>query len=302
MRWVVLVGVLGVGAGLWLWLLRRYDKAEPEPVRHLLQVAILGGLASVAAAALLNEAMRRGLDVGPLFTGALEETPLALLLGFTLFVGFNEEVCKALATVYVTPAWGNLDEPVDAMIYAMTVGLGFAVIETAVYAVRFGNDVLLMRFLWPVPAHMAYAAVWGYGLARARFVFPHKRRLWIMAPAVLLAGFVHAATNFMLFVGGAVAAAVSLFALLGLAYVAHHRLRELAAESPFLRPGECPECLHQNAPGAAACTACDRPLRDTHIFTTCPCHRARVPVRSDMCPFCERVLPSGWAEAAEAPR
>ena len=299
MRWIVLVGGLGAGAGLWLWLLRRYDKVEPAPVRYLLQVAALGGLASVVVAALLNEAIRRGLGVGPLFTGAPEEVPLALLLGFTLFVGFSEEVCKALATVYVTPAWGNLDEPVDAMIYAMTVGLGFAVIETAVYAVRFGNDVLLMRFLWPVPAHMAYAAVWGYGLARARFIFPHQPRLWIMAPAIVLAGFVHAATNFMLFMGGAVAAAVSLFALLGLAYVAHHRLRELVAESPFLRPGECSECLHRNAPDATACAACDQPLRGTRIFATCPCHRARVPVRSTTCPFCERTLQRGWAEAAE---
>ena len=302
MRWIVLVGVLGLGTGLWLWLLRRYDKVEPESVRHLLQVAAIGGLASVVAAALLNEAVRRGLGVGPLFAGAPEEMPLALLLGFTLFVGFNEEVCKALATVYVTPAWGSLDEPVDAMIYAMTVGLGFAVIETAVYAVRFGNDVLLMRFLWPVPAHMAYAAVWGYGLARARFVFPHQPRLWIMAPAVALAGFVHAATNFMLFLGGALAAAVSLVALLGLAYVAHCRLRELVAESPFLRPGECPECLRRNAPGAAACAACGQSLRDTHIYTTCPCHRARVPVHSEACPFCERAFQPDRAEASEAPR
>lgn len=290
-------GAVALGTGLWLWLLRRYDRIETETVTDLLQVVLLGGGTSVLVAALLNEAFARALGLGALLSGSAEGTGTAALIVFSLFVGFNEEICKAVSCVYVTRRWGDFDEPVDAMIYAMSVGLGFAALESTLYAWRFGNEVLLMRFLWPVPAHMAYASVWGYGLAKARYVFPEKNRARVMGPSVLVASGVHAGANFLLLlegklpsVPGAVAALLSLGALFVLAYVAHYHLRELVAESPFLDPGECPECRHRNPPQARRCTRCGSPLQQTSIFTTCPCGDIRVPVRTEECPRCGLAL------------
>jgi hypothetical protein len=175
----------------------------------------------------------------------------------------------------------------------MSVGLGFAALESVFYATRFGNEVLLMRFLWPVPAHMAYASVWGYGLAKARYVFPERSRARVMAPSVALGAGVHAGANFLLLLQGTLptllgtgAALLSLGALFVLAYVAHYHLRELVAESPFLDPGECPECRHRNPPQARRCTRCGTSLKQTSIFTTCPCGDIRVPVRTPECPKC----------------
>jgi protease PrsW len=282
----VTLGAVAVGAGVWLWLLRRYDRIEPEAVRYLLQVAIVGGFASVLAAATLNEGAGRLLGMG---WAILEDDPaqdIGRLLLFCLFVGLNEEVCKAITTVYIVRWLGDFDEPVDAMIYAMTVALGFASIENLIYAARFGNEVLLVRFLWPVPAHMAYAALWGYGLAKARFVYPDRNQLAVMWPSILVAGLVHAAANFLLFLQSTTTALLSLAALGGLAYLAHLRLNRLVAESPFLEPGECPECRNLNSPLAERCVHCDAPLQDTEMFKTCPCGLARVAIRFDQCPKC----------------
>ncbi|HET6568588.1 MAG TPA: PrsW family glutamic-type intramembrane protease [Rhodothermales bacterium] len=292
---VVTFGAIIIGTGIWLYILRRYDRIEPEDLRNLINVAVLGGLASVLVAALANEGVSRALGIrSSVFLNA-ERIPLQKLLLFTGIVGFAEEICKATATVYVTRRFGNLDEPIDAMIYAMTVGLGFAAFENALYATRFGNEVLLVRFLWPVPAHMSYAALWGYGLALARFVYPDRNWFEVMWPSIAVAGVVHAASNFLLFMQESYTALISLAALGVLAYLAHQRLTRLVAESPFLEPGECPVCRNLNPPRAKHCVHCGAPLQETEIFVTCECGQARVNIHGGQCPACGRVLESDRA-------
>lgn len=287
---VYTVGGVLLGTAIWLWILRRYDRIEPESLRHLVQVGIVGGFVSIAVAGVLNEFARVAIGVGQ----DIFERPAAISIGrlliFCIIVGIIEEICKAVAAVNVTRRLGDLNEPVDAMVYAMTVALGFASFENVLYAMRFGNEVLFARFLWPVPAHMAYAAVWGYGLAWARFVHPNRSRFVTMAPSVLVAAAFHAAANFLLFLQETVTAIVSLTALAGLAMLAHIRLRRLVAESPFLEPGECVECRFVNHPYALICTECGAALESTEIFVTCPCGAARVPSRLGSCAACGKAM------------
>ena len=294
---VTVVAVL-LGTGIWLWILRMYDRVEPEGIRYLVQVGLFGGLASVGVAALFNEGFSDMLDISAqVFTDSrgIDAGKLFLLCAF---VGLNEEICKAVSTVYVSRSLGDLDEPIDAMIYAMTVGLGFAAIENMFYAIRFGNDVLLIRFLWPVPAHMAYSAIWGYGLAKARFVQPRKSKIWVMGPYVLAAAFVHSVANYLLFQEGPITALISLGVLGVLGYLVHQQLIELEAESPFLKPGECYMCRHLNTPQATHCDNCGEALQQSEIFQTCPCGLTRVPTRMDTCPVCGIDLPTGQKEEA----
>lgn len=291
MNVLVTVGAIALGTGVWLWLLRLYDRIEPESMWDLVKVGLLGGLVSVVAAVLLNELARDTLGItADIFGGPTVVDP-GLLLLLSLAVGLNEEICKAVSTVYVTRYVGDLNEPIDAMIYAMTVGLGFAAVENVFYAIRFGNNVLFLRFLWPVLAHMAYAAIWGYGLAKARFIRPGQNKVHVMAPSVLMAALVHAIANFMLFLQGTVTALVSLGVLGLLSYFAHNRLNQLEAESPFLLPGECHVCRHRNDPMAARCENCGEPLHESEMFRTCPCGLTRVPARMKTCAVCGVEMP-----------
>ncbi len=283
---LVTLGAVALGTGIWLFFLRRYDRVEPEALRYLLRVAALGGAVSIAAAAVLNEGFSHWLGIDSSQITRPGAVPLAKLLVFSLFAGFSEEICKSIAAVYSTRWLGDLDEPVDAMIYAMTVALGFAAVENVLYAQNYGNEVLLVRFLWPVPAHMCYAAVWGYGLAKARFVHPEKNRAVVMAPYVAIAALLHAAANYGLLVQQAYASLVSLSVLVGLGYLAHHRLLQLVAESPYLEPGECPSCRNLNSPRAIHCFYCGAPLQETEMFRVCPSGRHRVPAGASHCPEC----------------
>lgn len=298
MNFLITLAAILFGTGVWLYILRRYDRIEPEAIRNLIVVAVVGGVASVAVSATLNELISSRMGI----RGELFETERVVSIGslalFCLFVGLNEEICKATAAVFTTRRLGDMNEPIDAMIYAMTVGLGFASVENLIYATRFGNEVLLVRFLWPVPAHMAYAAVWGYGLARARFIYPQRSRLRTVTPSVLLAAVFHAGANFLLFLQELVPAVLSLVAVAALAYVAHVRLNRLVAESPFLEPGECPVCRNLNQPDAAVCVHCETPLLNTEMFTNCPCGRARIPVNAERCRACGLLISE--AEALKA--
>lgn len=280
------VGGVLLGTTIWLWILRRYDRVEPESIRHLLQVGLVGGGGSIAVAVLFNELIRLGLGLDMDIFEDATNVSLVRLSVFCASVGLIEEAAKAVATVHTTRRLGDLDEPVDAMVYAMTVALGFAALENVFYAMRFGSDVLFARFLWPVPAHMAYAALWGYGLAYARFARPDQARWVIMAPSVLMAAAFHAGANYLLFLQETVPAAISLLILAALAVVADVRLRKLAAESPFLQPGECVHCRYVNDPHALVCVRCGEALIETELFVTCPCDRSRIPARAVHCPVC----------------
>ncbi len=166
---LVTLGAVTIGFGLWLFIVRRYDRIEPESLRSLLGAAVLGGGGAFLLAGLANEALSSATGLHLDFSDPGRSVPLWKTALFCGFVGLNEEFWKVVASYVGTRRLKFVDEPVDAMIFAMTVALGFAAAENLAYAHAYGNEVLLVRFLWPVPAHMAYAAVWGYGLARARF-------------------------------------------------------------------------------------------------------------------------------------
>lgn len=256
---IVTFAAVALGFGLWLFALRRYDRIEPESLPALLVTAVVGGLGFFVAA-VANEvaAATVGLDAG--FGSGIAGLMFAQIAVYCVLVGFVEEVVKAFGTIVISRRPGWMDEPVDGMLYAMTVALGFAAVENIVYAQAHGSGVLVVRFLWPVPAHLGYAAVWGYGLARARFGAPRGRSAF--AVSVVAASLLHGIANIALLFQSRhrLAPLVSFVALVGLAVLAHRRLRVLAAQSPFLEAGECAACRNLNPPARTSCLYCGEPL------------------------------------------
>ena len=77
------------------------------------------------------------------------------------------------------------DEHFDAIVYSVCVGLGFATVENIGYVVLDDNwaSVGLMRAIFSVPGHYAFAVLMGYYYAQYHFV---KRSFlnWICILAV----------------------------------------------------------------------------------------------------------------------
>lgn len=105
-----------VPALFWVWFWLREDKAHPEP-KSLIAASFLTGMAIVAL-------------VLPLQKFALERfTGDSLILVWAII----EEVLKYTAALVVI-LWNKaVDEPIDPLIYMITLALGFASLENALY-------------------------------------------------------------------------------------------------------------------------------------------------------------------------
>jgi RsiW-degrading membrane proteinase PrsW (M82 family) len=275
------------GAAIWFWWVRRYDRFEPEPIRHLLVVGVLGGLVSGLVAGIGNEAVAVALGieggVAGVSGGQGLSAPVALVLA--TFVGFNEEILKALAAVLLTRRFGDLDEPVDAPLYAMMTALGFAVFENVHYAAQHGAGVLLPRYLLATPLHVILALVWGAAWAKGRFLVP-RRPLWlVMAPATCLASLLHAAWDYVMFIRSAPGVLVAVVTLVTLAAWAHGSKRTMAMESPYVTQGSCPQCGGVSDVLARFCRHCGRSLFGRY-YVQCGGCRGRMPTHAAFCPIC----------------
>ena len=141
------------------------DRHMPEPLGHLVLAFALGALAAG-----LSQLMYIGL--GPLGLRydafALAESSAAGLFAYALLaIGPIEESAKLLPFLLVVLRFKEFDEPLDGIIYASFIGLGYAAIENWQYIQYMAPAEAYARgFASPV-VHIVFASIWGHGVARA---------------------------------------------------------------------------------------------------------------------------------------
>jgi len=149
------------------WAVYHYhkDRHLPEPVGHL-ALAFGLGIASIY----ISSALYAGLGViGLRFdAGYLADTNPWGLLAYSLFaIGPIEEVAKLLPFLLVVLRFRELDEPMDGIIYASFIGLGYAAAENWQYLDYLTTTEAVARgFASPV-IHMLFASIWGHWIAQA---------------------------------------------------------------------------------------------------------------------------------------
>jgi protease PrsW len=270
-----------VTGGLWLKILYKYDKVEPEPIFVVLKILILGGILSAIPASILNLIAE---GITGFKTGA--QNSLFSAGFFSFAVGFNEEICKALATVLLTMGLSELDEPIDAVIYSTAVGLGFAVVENFQYGFQYGLFNLGLRSITAMPLHIGLAVLWGTSIAKVRF-FPGSSYFEQMRKPVLQAAIIHGVYDFILFyfqiplLGLATSIA---FAFI-LIQMAHKELIYLQGQTPFLPAGICTNCGTENSPGAKTCVSCNFNL-EQNFFIVCSDCGTKLPSDFTSCSSC----------------
>jgi RsiW-degrading membrane proteinase PrsW (M82 family) len=141
------------------------DRHLPEPPGHLLLVFALGIGASWLSA--------RGYEalglVGLRFDAVAlaDSDPLGLFAYSMLVIGPLEELAKLLPFVIVALRFQEFDEPIDGIIYASFIGLGYAAAENVHYLQFLTPAEAAMRgFAGPV-VHMLFASIWGYWIGMA---------------------------------------------------------------------------------------------------------------------------------------
>ena len=98
----------------------------------------------------------------------LAETNRPGLFAYAVFIiGPVEELAKLIPFLVIVLRFKEFDEPIDGIIYASFIALGFAAVENIQY-LQFvtGFEALARGFAGPV-VHIVFASIWGYYIGRA---------------------------------------------------------------------------------------------------------------------------------------
>ena len=213
--WILpsLVPALLVLAVIWL------SDRNREPPWLVLIVFVLGGLAKAGTAyAEARAAAWTGLDTSSHVAGNT---------GSLLFLlGFAAPVREAFKVAAVWPAFRSkhFDEPLDGVIYSSAAALGFACVENALFLREHPGGVNILRSLVALPAHVFFAAAWGYALGRAK---REKRPGPIFPLAWLVATAAHGLYAHLVFARGPAAMIGTLPLLLVMAIMTFFAVRDL---------------------------------------------------------------------------
>ena len=161
-----------------IWL----DRLEPEPRAMRWNAFLWGGGISVLVASVANE-----------FTDASFGTTAALVISAPV----AEEIMKSLGILGAAKR-NQIDSPLDGVIYAGYVGLGFAMVENIIYFSQAIADddlglVFVMRGLFSPFAH-PFFTLW-VGLAIGAAVQKGRSRRFAAVRGLFLAMALHASWN-----------------------------------------------------------------------------------------------------------
>lgn len=199
------------------------DRFEKEPL-GLMVMAFLLGVFSVFPAGISNEMGGQILEMD----GSLINTALFAFL----VVGLGEEFFKFFFLRYILYNRKAFNEPLDGIVYAVMIGMGFATFENILYVSEGGFGVAIARMLTAIPAHAIFAVVMGYYVGLSKFDLTHKDeflRKGLVYPVLL-----HGAYDFFLMQKSI--PALSLLAFIGVAFAVRripYVIRQSNSHSPF---------------------------------------------------------------------
>jgi len=202
----------------------RADRHEHEPLAPLVLCFLCGAAVTVPVVAIERWALS-GMGYPPF--GYWETA----VLSFGVLALAEEAAKFVLLLVLVFPR-RFFDEPMDGIVYAVLIAMGFATLENIVYADRFGLPTVLVRALTAVPAHLAFAIVQGYFVGLAKFDPKNRGRL--LAKGLGLSVLLHGVYDLLILQGWSKwLVALGTFALYLNLFFLSKLVREHQDESPF---------------------------------------------------------------------
>lgn len=176
---------------LWLWFWLREDRLHPEPKSRIVLVFI-GGMISVFIVLPLERLV---------FTASFSVVSL-----LTVFLwAAIEEVLKFTAAFFTALKNRVVDEPIDTIIYMITVALGFSALENTLFIfnlVDSGNFVQSImtgnsRFLGATLLHIASSASIGVMMGLAFYKKPTIKKIFLFT-GIALSVLLHTIFNLLI--------------------------------------------------------------------------------------------------------
>ena len=171
------------------WIYRQ-DRYEKEPFSLLFRAFVVGCASTIPAMLMQIQ-----------FQGWQNENSLwdTFIFAF-LIVGITEELSKFIFLRLFIYPMEEFNEPMDGIVYAVMVGMGFATVENLLYVFESGDSAsigtAIGRGLTAVPAHAAFAILMGSYMGLSKFV--EERKYFYLFLGLGLAVFFHGLYDFFL--------------------------------------------------------------------------------------------------------
>lgn len=174
-----------------LLLFYKVDRFEPEPIKLLLKLYVLGMLSVIPV--LIMETILQALNI---FT--LLDNDLMNLYDALVVAGFSEELYKWIIVLIFVFKSREFDEYIDGIIYCVFVSLGFATVENILYVIEGSYSVAITRAILSVPAHMLFGVSMGYYLSLSKFGKTSKLRNKYMVLSLVIPILLHGGYDYIL--------------------------------------------------------------------------------------------------------
>lgn len=193
--YAIVGGVLPAFVWLWFWL--KEDARKPEP-RILIALSFLGGMVAVFIALPVEEYLAALFPhISPVSLKTLTDPPLLVAL-----LAATEEIVKFSAAYLIGLRSRFFDEPIDAMIYLITVALGFAAMENMLYVWGIFDHIgaynaaisAEVRFVGATLLHVVASATIGFSIAYVYYKGV-AQKFWYITIGVLTAILLHTVFN-----------------------------------------------------------------------------------------------------------
>ena len=181
--------ILAVVPGLLIcYLIYRADRYEREPKLLMLASFIFGCL--ITYPTMKVEAIADTL-------GWEQSTNFFKLFFFSVvFVGLVEEFFKFFCLIALPYFRKSFNEPLDGIVYAVFIAMGFATVENLIYASSYDIQTIALRGLTAVPAHASFAVVMGYFVGLAKL--DEKQRIKYFFLALVIPALIHGLYDFFI--------------------------------------------------------------------------------------------------------
>lgn len=189
---------------LFLYVVRRLDKYDPEPLWLMTFHFLWGGIIAVSAAALLNGQVMSWLGVAGLTQQtALKEKAVLLVIAVAFIGPIIEELLKA-SVFGISVGIREFNNVTDGIVYGSAVGFGFAAVENLVYFIQNAAadegwiQLVIYRTFFSAIMHALSSATFASFLGYGRFKYgdiPKRLVFYGIVPAILL----HMGWNYFIF-------------------------------------------------------------------------------------------------------
>jgi protease PrsW len=232
MDWIIILLSI-LPAILWIGYFYHQNRYGEESPVMLLKLFILGCF-SVIPAIVFESFFQYNIDYYVPFS------PHRLLL-IMLMVGFVEEIVKFSVLWMGSNNSSEFKEPMDGIVFSVTVAMGFAFIENIAYMVSFSMSqgalgaysIGVLRGIFSMFGHASFAVILGLYFGRAKFHPEQGKNL--LVKGIVLASLVHAAFNFALVINRIDLAALPLLLAFFVLWrnIDHVSIDAAEEESPF---------------------------------------------------------------------